>query len=100
MLICCIDALVWKEAFEKAKKIVGSECEIYAGKNNPDQIHAESDSESSEISYESTDNEESTKSGLNEIGALPLTEDKCTEVSEEKLIEELQQLQVKNEENK
>lgn len=74
------DALAWKEAFEKAKKIVGSECEIYAGKNSPIQKHVESDSESSsEVSFdESTDNEEVKSSKQNE---------KCNAISEQKEVE-------------
>ncbi|KAG7199998.1 hypothetical protein KM043_014422 [Ampulex compressa] len=57
------NASIWKEAFEKARQIVGSECEIYAGKNNPDEKQLDSDSEScSEVSYSgSTDNEEQVK---------------------------------------
>lgn len=117
MLICYTDALIWKEAFEKAKKIVGSECEIYAGKNNPEQKHTESDSESSDVSYsESTDNEEPTKSPIKQSDGSNATsqqnetekevtksaEDKYTVTkSEEKLIEEIKKLEVKDEdENK
>lgn len=117
LLICYTDALIWKEAFEKAKKIVGSECEIYAGKNNPEQKHTESDSESSDVSYsESTDNEEPTKSPIKQSDGSNATsqqnetekevtksaEDKYTVTkSEEKLIEEIKKLEVKNEdENK
>lgn len=54
------DALLWKDAFEKAKKIVGTECEIYSGKSNPDDYNPESESDScSEVSYgEESDDEE------------------------------------------
>lgn len=57
------DATMWKEAFEKAKKIVGSECEIYAGKTGADD---QKDDSSSDVSYsdvsycESSDNENQT----------------------------------------
>ncbi|EFN86648.1 ran-specific GTPase-activating protein isoform X1 [Harpegnathos saltator] len=111
------NALVWKEAFEKAKKIVGSECEIYAGKNNPEQKRVESDSESSsDVSYsESTDNEEPTKSLVKQTDESDVTsqqketekemtksiEDKCAVTkSEEKLIEEIKKLEMKNEDEK
>lgn len=116
MLIWYTDALVWKEAFEKAKKIVGSECEIYAGKSNPEQKRVESDSESSsDVSYsESTDNEEPTKSPVkqtdeNDVASqqketdkvTKSVEDKCTVTkSEEKLIEEIKKLEVKEEDEK
>ncbi|XP_043482197.1 ran-specific GTPase-activating protein-like [Leptopilina heterotoma] len=56
------NATLWKETFEKAKKIVGSECEIYSGKSNPDDYKSDdddSDSDScSEVSYEESDNDE------------------------------------------
>lgn len=57
------NALLWKDAFENAKTIVGTECEIYAGKSNKEEKQVNSDSESSsDVSYsESTDNEEQTK---------------------------------------
>lgn len=118
LLISCTDASVWKEAFEKAKKIVGSECEIYAGKSNPEQKRVESDSESSsDVSYsESTDNEEPTKSPIKQTDGHEETsqqekteeeavtksaEDECTVTkSEEKLIEEINKLELKNEHEK
>lgn len=101
---------MWKEAFEKAKKIVGSECEIYAGKSTSEQKRVESDSESSsDVSYtESTDNEDQTKSfKRNEEGqdAIPqqkeimkkeTMEEKDVE-SREKIINEIAKLKVKNE---
>lgn len=107
-----LDASMWKEAFEKAKKIVGSECEIYAGKNNPEQKHGESDSESSsDVSYdESTDNEDQTKlpkqtgesaiSQQREVEKVPTmsTEKKDVVTSnEEKIINEITKLKVKDE---
>ncbi|KAF7996400.1 hypothetical protein HCN44_002032 [Aphidius gifuensis] len=50
------NASLWKETFEKAKKIVGTECSIYSGKSNPDD---ESDSESYESWSEASDDEKS-----------------------------------------
>ncbi|KAK0167289.1 hypothetical protein PV327_004707 [Microctonus hyperodae] len=41
------NASLWKETFEKAKIIVGTECAIYAGKTNPDDVGNESHSDSS-----------------------------------------------------
>lgn len=110
--IYLLDASMWKEAFEKAKKIVGSECEIYTGKNNPEQKHGESDSESSsDVSYdESTDNEDQTKlpkqtgesaiSQQREVEKVPTmsTEKKDVVTSnEEKIINEITKLKVKDE---
>lgn len=104
-----IDASIWKEAFEKAKKIVGSECEIYAGKSNLEQKRIESDSEtSSDVSYsESTDNEDQTKSfkRTEDCDASPqqkdikkeMTEEKDIVTNEEKIINEITKLKVKNE---
>ncbi|KAK9300234.1 hypothetical protein QLX08_007003 [Tetragonisca angustula] len=105
------NATVWKEAFEKAKKIVGSECEIYAGKNNSEEKHVESDSEpSSDVSYsESTDNEEQAnkliegdlKIGSNRIEKVEASEKQIKdEESMEKVSKELEQLQVKDMEEK
>ncbi|XP_076619220.1 ran-specific GTPase-activating protein isoform X1 [Colletes latitarsis] len=106
------NASVWKEAFEKAKKIVGSECEIYAGKNNMSEKHIESDSEpSSDVSYsESTDNEEQAKKQVggesikienNEIDKLDESIKQIKdEESMDKVSKELEQLQVKDIEEK
>lgn len=106
---------MWKEAFEKAKKIVGSECEIYAGKNNPEQKHVESDSESSsDVSYESTDNEDQTKlpkqtgesdaiSQQREVEKVPTISAEKKDVvttNEEKIINEITKLKVKDEDEK
>ncbi|XP_048506754.1 ran-specific GTPase-activating protein-like [Athalia rosae] len=58
------NATMWKDAFEKAKKIVGSECEIYAGKASIDDQKDDSSSDASysDVSYcESSDNENLTK---------------------------------------
>lgn len=104
-----IDASMWKEAFEKAKKIVGSECEIYAGKSNLEQKRVESDSESSsDVSYsESTDNEDQTKSfkrtedcdaiSQQKDAKKQTTEEKVVVTNEEKIIGEIAKLKVKNE---
>lgn len=105
------NATVWKEAFEKAKKIVGSECEIYAGKNNTEEKHVESDSEpSSDVSYsESTDNEEQAKKLTEGDLKVESNETEKVEPSEkqikdgetmEKVAKELEQLQVKGVEEK
>lgn len=102
------DASMWKEAFEKAKKIVGSECEIYAGKSNSEQKRVESDSDSSsDVSYsESTDNEDQTKFKRTEdCDAISQPEDiekettkeKEVVTNEEKIINEMTKLKVKNE---
>jgi len=104
-----IDASMWKEAFEKAKRIVGSECEIYAGKSNLEQKRIESDSESSsDVSYsESTDNEDQAKmfkrtedydtiSQPKDI-EKEATEEKESVTNEEKIINEITKLKVKNE---
>lgn len=107
------NASMWKETFEKAKKIVGSECEIYAGKNNPEQKHNESDSESSSIvSYdESSDNEDQTKlskqteesdaiSQQREVEKISTTLAEKKDVvttNEEKIINEITKLKVKDE---
>jgi len=104
-----IDASMWKEAFEKAKRIVGSECEIYAGKSNLEQKRVESDSESSsDVSYsESTDNEDQAKmfkrtedcdtiSQQKDI-EKETTEEKESVTNEEKIINEITKLKVKNE---
>lgn len=112
-----LDASMWKEAFEKAKKIVGSECEIYAGKNNPEQKqNVESNSESSsDVSYdESTDNEDQTKllkqtgesaviSQQREIEKVQTASTEKKDVittNEEKIINEITKLKVKDEDEK
>ncbi|KZC12535.1 Ran-specific GTPase-activating protein [Dufourea novaeangliae] len=99
------NASVWKEAFEKAKKIVGSECEIYAGKNDMDEKHVESDSEpSSDVSYsESTDNEEQAKKQTgNESLKIRNNEIETTknEQDMDKVSKELEDLQVQDAEEK
>lgn len=86
---------------------MGSECEIYAGKNNTEDRNIESDSDaSSDVSYsESTDNEEQTKKVTG--GNIELqnneTESVETSVKEaketdrmDKVSKELEQLQVKD----
>lgn len=111
LIFFAIDATVWKEAFEKAKKIVGSECEIYAGKNNTEEKHVESDSEpSSDVSYsESTDNEEQANKLTEGDLKVESNETEKVEPSEkqikdgetmEKVAKELEQLQVKGVEEK
>ncbi|XP_008547623.1 ran-specific GTPase-activating protein [Microplitis demolitor] len=54
-------ASLWKETFEKAKKIVGTECEIYAGKNpEGDNDYTHSDSCSYDESDESDAEDKNT----------------------------------------
>ncbi|XP_076177331.1 ran-specific GTPase-activating protein [Ptiloglossa arizonensis] len=102
------NASVWKEAFEKAKKIVGSECEIYVGKDNMIEKHIESDSEpSSDVSYsESTDNEEQAKKQVGG-GSLKIENNDIEKVegslkqikkedSMDRVSKGLEQLQIKN----
>jgi len=107
------NASMWKETFEKAKKIVGSECEIYAGKSTLEQKRIESDSESSsDVSYsESTDNEDQTKSSKQSEDCDAISQQKKIEreamegkdvanqvvTNEEKIIDEITKLKVKNE---
>ncbi|XP_076237574.1 ran-specific GTPase-activating protein [Calliopsis andreniformis] len=106
------NASVWKDAFEKAKKIVGSECEIYAGKNNTVEKHAESDSDpSSDVSYsESTDNEEQVKKQneeenlkieSNQVGNTEISaKESKNEERVDRVSKGLEQLQVKGVEEK
>lgn len=98
------NASLWKEAFEKAQKIVGSDCEIYAGKNNSEQKRVESDSESSsDVSYvsESTDNEDQTKSFKRTENCDAISQQKDIEkeivTNEDELINEITKLKVINE---
>lgn len=105
---------MWKEAFEKAKKIVGSECEIYAGKNNPEQKqNVESNSESSsDVSYdESTDNEDQAKllkqtgesavisqqREIEKVQTASIEKKDIVTINEEKIINEITKLKVKDE---
>lgn len=105
------NATVWKEAFEKAKEIVGSECEIYAGKNNMEEKHVESDSELSSVvslclSSESTDNVEEAKRQLEEESKDEYDKVEASEKqandgeSMDKVSKDLEQLQVKDAEEK
>ncbi|KAL2715240.1 ran-specific GTPase-activating protein-like isoform X1 [Vespula squamosa] len=79
------NASLWKDAFEKAKAVVGSECEIYAGKSNPEVKQVDSDSEScSDVSYsESTDNEEQTNKVCKEVSKDSVENVKIVENTEE-----------------
>lgn len=43
-----LDAKLWKEAFDKAKKIVETECEAYSGKPTSDESETESSSSDDE----------------------------------------------------
>lgn len=105
---------MFKEAFEKAKKIVGSECEIYAGKNNPEQKqNVESNSESSsDVSYdESTDNEDqgklfkqtgesaviSKQREIEKVQTASAEKEDVVTTNEETIINEITKLKVKDE---
>ncbi|XP_015592959.1 ran-specific GTPase-activating protein [Cephus cinctus] len=76
------NASMWKEAFEKAKKIVGAECEIYAGKTNPEEAKDDSDSDSdssSDVSYgESSDNDERNNSTKPKEDTSPVQDSSAT----------------------
>lgn len=78
------NALAWKEAFEKAKRIVGLECEIYAGKTNPDDKKSDSDDDSSDISYSesSEDEQQNLEKDVKEKDVVK--EDDSQDVKEEK----------------
>ncbi|RLU23314.1 hypothetical protein DMN91_003518 [Ooceraea biroi] len=95
--LLAIHASMWKETFEKAKKIVGSECEIYAGKNNSRQEHVKNNSKSiSNINLnESINCKDQTK--------LSEPTEECEATSQEKEIEEkvtmAEKKDIKNEEN-
>lgn len=64
---------------------MGSECEIYAGKSNPEVKQVDSDSEScSDVSYsESTDNEEPTNKVCKEVSKDSVENVKIIENTEE-----------------
>ena len=85
---------------------MGSECEIYAGKNNSKQKHVESDSEpSSDVSYsESTDNEEQANKLIKRDLKIEKVETSEKQIKDkesmEKVSKELEQLQVKDVEEK
>ncbi|XP_011297689.1 ran-specific GTPase-activating protein-like [Fopius arisanus] len=95
------NASLWKEAFEKAKKIVGTECSIYSGKKNPDEEDSDSDSY---VTYSDDSDEESDvkksptqKTTAEEADEKPKdnTDDKAHEVTQK-----LEKLDVKEEESK
>lgn len=99
MLHFITDATVWKEAFEKAKKIVAYECEIYAGKNNMEEKQIQTESEpSSDVSYsESTDNKEQPNKLTAEIENVETSEKQLKdEGNVDKVSKELEQLQVQD----
>jgi len=60
---------MWKDTFEKAKKIVGSECEIYAGKNDLRQEHIK--------------NNNKTDSNINFNESINCKDEKLSEQTEE-----------------
>lgn len=74
------DAKLWKDAFEKAKKIVESECKAYSGK--PD-----SDDSESEISCSDSENETSIKIQDEEASPASSTVEGKTHSKEQKSID-------------
>lgn len=105
------NASLWKETFEKAKKIVGSECEIYSGKSNPEDYKTDSESDScSEVSYEESDDDEAKdvksikesdsnqETSKEELKSKETNEDdKTTVKSTDDVTTELEKLTVKSE---
>lgn len=94
------DASLWKETFEKAKKIVGTECEIYTGKNNPD-AEADSDSDSSYNETDESDVEDKTtenpeKDSPKESNEKEATNTNNTDSSTDQVTEQLTNLDVKD----
>ncbi|KAH0951395.1 hypothetical protein HN011_008108 [Eciton burchellii] len=88
------NASIWKDTFEKAKKIVGSECEIYAGKNDSRQEHIKNNSKTdSNINFNESINYKDEK--------LSKQTEECDTTIQEKNIEKkvmmLTEKKVKNE---
>ncbi|XP_012272985.1 ran-specific GTPase-activating protein [Orussus abietinus] len=102
------NAALWKEAFEKAKQIVGTECEIYVGKCHTEGIKTDSDTDSSsDVSYSvSSENEEQDKSSkqttpVHEEHFKKLENKDKTETNiEENVTEKLKELNVMESQNK
>ncbi|XP_063980103.1 ran-specific GTPase-activating protein-like isoform X2 [Diachasmimorpha longicaudata] len=99
------NASLWKEAFEKAKKIVGTECSIYSGKKNSDE--QDDSSSDSYISYSDDSDEESEVKKSADKKQSPEDEEtteKPKENTEDKATDEvtevLEKLEVKDEESK
>ncbi|XP_043284810.1 ran-specific GTPase-activating protein-like [Venturia canescens] len=90
------NAQLWKDAFEKAKKIVGTECEIYAGKPNPDDKDVDSDSDTcSYVTYsDSSDNEDPEKSSRDSEKQKVNDGEKADDKSTEEVTEVLKKLDV------
>lgn len=92
---------MWKEAFDKAKHIVGTECELYAGK--PEDSKEDSDSESSDLSYVSSDTENyKSESKAKEKTAVDdksgaKEDNNSTKAATDKITEELEKLDVQGE---
>lgn len=81
---------MWKEAFEKAKKIVESDCEAYSGK--PDAVDSDS-----EISCSDSEDDLKSKVPVKEIDSTKLAKD--TEVkSTDEVTKNLEKLKVKEQE--
>lgn len=77
------DARAWKEAFDKAKKFVEEECEIYCGKPPQD----DSDEEASELSEEEEE----------ETGDAKKSDQKKTDEESEDVTKKMEKLDVTNE---
>ncbi|XP_015123063.1 ran-specific GTPase-activating protein [Diachasma alloeum] len=99
------NASLWKEAFEKAKKIVGTECSIYSGKKNPDE--QDDSSSDSYVTYSDDSDEESEVKKSPDLEKSPNDEEtaeKPKENTEDKATDEvtevLEKLEVKDEESK
>ncbi|XP_066583299.1 ran-specific GTPase-activating protein-like [Prorops nasuta] len=102
-------AQAWKDAFEKAKHIVGTECEIYAGKSNPDEKEADSHSDSSSyISFGDSDTDKEETKLSKQTGDAALQKDKNVLTSKEdeiakntnELSKELEKLKVEKRDEK
>ncbi|CAD6237189.1 GSCOCG00002185001-RA-CDS [Cotesia congregata] len=90
------NASLWKETFEKAKKIVGTECEIYAGKNNPD-AEVDSDSDSSYNETDESDAEDKApENPEKESNEKEATNTNKTDSSTDQVTEQLTNLDVKD----
>lgn len=87
---------MWKETFEKAKKIVGTECSIYSGKSNPDD---ESDSESYESWSEASDDDKSVKENETSDKVIDENSKSKNDAEADQVTEVLEKLKVKEEDS-
>lgn len=86
------NALLWKDTFEKAKKIVGTECSIYSGKSNPDD---ESDSDSYHSWTDESDDEKSVDNNVTSDKLIDEISKVKNEGETDKVTEVLEKLNVK-----